>query len=54
MFFNFHLIYDIREGFTKIVAVLLDFVHMRGGEGPAQFFLPLYKCIFDQGGLLDH
>ena len=30
---------SVREGFTKKVAVLLDFVQMRGGEGPAQIFV---------------
>ena len=34
----------LREGVPKIAAVLLDFVQMRGGEGPAQFFC--HKCIF--------
>ena len=39
---------DLREGFTKKVAVLLDFVQMRGGgEGPAQIFRPLFtNCIY--------
>ena len=38
----------VREGFTKKVAVLLDFVQMRGGgEGPAQIFRPLFtNCIY--------
>ena len=31
----------------KKVAVLLDFVQMRGGEGPAQIFCPLFtNCIY--------
>ena len=31
----------------KKVAVHLDFVQMRGGEGPAQIFRPLFKnCIY--------
>ena len=33
------------------VAVLLDFVQMRGGEGPAQIFCPLFtNCILGQFG----
>ena len=36
----------IREGFTKKVARLLDFVQMRGGDCP--FFCPFHKCIFGQ------
>ena len=38
----------LREGFPKKkVAVLLDFVQMRGGEGPAQIFCPLFtNCIY--------
>ena len=32
------MIYNVRQGFSKKVAVLLDFVQMRGGEGPAQIF----------------
>ena len=35
----------------KKVAVLLDFVQMRGGEGPAQIFCPLFtNCILGQFG----
>ena len=34
------------EGLPKKVAVLLDFVQLRGGEGPAQIFCPLFtNCI---------
>ena len=41
----------LREGFPKKVAVLLDFVQMRGGEGLAQFFCPLFtNCILGQFG----
>ena len=38
--------------FRKKVAVLLDFVQMRGeGEGPAQIFCPLFtNCILGQFG----
>ena len=35
------------EGLPKKVAVLLDFVQLRGGEGPAQIFCPLVtNCIY--------
>ena len=35
-----------RDGLPKKVAVLLDFVQMRGG-GPAQIFCPLFtNCIY--------
>ena len=37
---------DIREGFTKKVARLLDFVQMRGREGPAQNFCHLFISAF--------
>ena len=38
---------DVREGFTKKVAVLLDLVQLRGGEGPAQICCPLFtNCIY--------
>ena len=38
---------SVREGFTKKVAVLLDFVQMRGGgEGPAQIFCHLLISAF--------
>ena len=33
---------SVREGFTKKVAVLLDFVQMRGGEDPAQIFCHIF------------
>ena len=37
----------LREGFPKKVAVLLDFVEMRGrGEGPAQIFCHLFISAF--------
>ena len=37
----------LRDGFRKKVAVLLDFVQMRGGEGPFQIFCPLFtNCIY--------
>ena len=42
------LVEKIRDGFTKKIAVLLDFVQMRGGEGegPAQIFRQLFtNCI---------
>ena len=36
----------LRDGLPKKIAVLLDFVLMRGGEGPAQIFCPLFtNCI---------
>ena len=38
----FLMMSSLREGFTKKVAVLLDFVQMRGGGGPAQFFSHLF------------
>ena len=35
------------EGLPKKVAFLLDFVQLRGGEGPAQIFCPLFtNCIY--------
>ena len=34
---------DLREGFTKKVAVLLDFVQMRGG---GQIFCPLLQTVY--------
>ena len=35
------------DGLPKRIAVLLDFVQMRGGEGPAQIFCPLFtNCIY--------
>ena len=34
------------EGFPEKVAVLLDFVQLRGEEGPAQIFCPLFICAF--------
>ena len=42
----FHWLNWLREGLPKKVAVLLDFVQIRGGGGPAQFFCPLFtNCI---------
>ena len=32
----------LAEGLLKKVAVLLDFVQLRGEEGPAQIFCPLF------------
>ena len=38
----------LREGLPKKIGVLLDFVQMRGGEGPAQIFCPLFtNCILE-------
>ena len=37
----------LREGYTKKVAVLLDFVQMRGGALP-KFLNPFHKWIFGQ------
>ena len=35
------------EGLPKKVAVLLDFVQLRGEEGPAQIFCPLFtNCMY--------
>ena len=36
----------VREGFTEKVAVLLDFVRMRGRKGPAQIFFHLFINAF--------
>ena len=36
--------YSFREGFTKKVAILLDFVQMRGGH--AQFFVTFSEVHF--------
>ena len=37
----------LRDGLPQKIAVLLDFVQMRGGEGPAQIFCPLFtNCIY--------
>ena len=36
----------LRDGFTKKVAVLLDFVQMREGEDPAQIFCHLFISAF--------
>ena len=37
----------VREGLPKKVAVLLDFVQLRGVEGPAQILCPLFtNCIY--------
>ena len=37
----------VRDGLPKKIAVLLDFVQMRGAEGPAQIFCPLFtNCIY--------
>ena len=36
----------IRDGFPKKVAVLLDFVQLRGGEGPAQIFLSTFHKLY--------
>ena len=40
--------YCLRDGFSKKIAVLLDFVQMRGGgvEGPAQIFCHLLISTF--------
>ena len=36
----------LRDVLLKKTAVLLDFVQMRGGKGPAQIFCPLFtNCI---------
>ena len=37
---------DLREGFTKKVAVLFNFVQMKGGEGPAQIFCHFFISAF--------
>ena len=38
---------DVKDGFTKKkVAVLLDFVQIRGGESCPNFLSPFHKCIF--------
>ena len=42
-FFSF---FFIREAFRKNAAVLLDFVQMRGGEGPAQIFGHFFISAF--------
>ena len=45
--FSCRLTDRLREGLPKKIAVLLDFVQMRGGEGPAQIFCPLFtNCIY--------
>ena len=39
--------HSLRDGPPKKIAVLLDFVQMRGGKGPAQIFCPLFtNCIY--------
>ena len=44
-------ILDIKGRFHEKMAVLLDFVQMRGGEDPANFFCPLFTtCILGQFG----
>ena len=41
---NIHSI--LRDGFTKKVAVLLDFVHMRGGRSLPKFFVHFSQTVF--------
>ena len=42
---------SVREGFTKKIAVLLDFVLMRAGVGGYPIFCPLFtNCILGQFG----
>ena len=37
---------SLRDGLPKKVAVLLDFVQLRGGEGPAQIFWHIFISAF--------
>ena len=42
----FNCVLKFREGFPKKAAVLLDFVQMRGGGGPAHIYWHLFISAF--------
>ena len=43
---------DFRDGLSKKIAVLLDFVQIRGGEGPAQIFVGPLQRVRPRNGIL--